>query len=190
MITLVDNKHLMPNPFFSGRIPQNLHDRVEQYISESGKSKTELLINALSSYLDFPVEAKETNNSSNEELWITVKELQKRLEKLEQGSIKENVIIADNNDNNIENDKPSQLNLLENNTQKEKESIKEKVLEINEILSLPGLEKLDSGKLIRKLRNARSQNKLPIQIGKYLIGDGGKNPEKLRGVLWKILNIG
>lgn len=177
----------MANPFFSGRIPQSLHNRIEQYISESGKSKTELLINALSSYLDFPVEAKEAGNN-NEKLWIVVKELQKRLEVLEQGSTKGNVITLDNNDNNTGNEKPSQLNLLEDNTKEEKESIKGKMLEINEILSLPGLEKLDSGKLITKLRNARSQNKLPIQVGKYLIGDGGKNPEKPRGVLWKIIS--
>jgi hypothetical protein len=70
----------MANPFFSGRIPQSLYDRVEQYISESGKNKTELLINALSNYLDFPVETKQTNNS-NDELWVVVKELQEKLGK-------------------------------------------------------------------------------------------------------------
>lgn len=190
LITLIDNKHLMANPFFSGRIPQSLYDKVEQYISESGKSKTELLISALSNYLDFPVEAKQTN-SSNDELWIVVKELQERIEKLEQGSITTNVIIPDNKDITKLNTNPEQLSLLENteNVPENKEkSFKGQLLEINEILLLPGLEKLDSKKTIAKLRNARSQNRLPIQIEKYLIGDGGKNPNKSHSILWEIIN--
>jgi hypothetical protein len=183
----------MANPFFSGRIPQSLYDRVEQYISESGKSKTELLINALSNYLDFPIEAKQTNNS-NDELWIAVKELQERMEKVEQGSITKDVITPDNIDITKINKNPEQLSLLENtenipeNKENKEKSFIGKLLEINEVLLLPGLEKVDSKKTIAKLRNARSQNRLPIQIEKYLIGDGGKNPNKSNSVLWEIIN--
>jgi hypothetical protein len=180
----------MANPFFSGRIPQNLHDRIEEYISESGKSKTELLINALSNYLDFPVEVKQAN-SSNDELWIVVKELQERIEKLEQGSITKDVITPDNKDITRTNTNPEQLSLLkntENIPENKEKGFKGKLLEINEVLLLPGLEKVDSKKTIAKLRNARSQNRLPIQIEKYLIGDGGKNPNKSNSVLWEIIN--
>lgn len=43
------------NPFFSGRIPTELYQQAEKHCQETGDSKTELLIKALSSYLNFPV---------------------------------------------------------------------------------------------------------------------------------------
>ena len=181
LITLVDNKHPMANPFFSGRIPQSLYDRVEQYINESGKSKTELLINALSNYLDFPVEIKPTNNS-NDELWIFVKELQERIEKLEEGSIDKNVITDDNKDITKINVTPEQLSLLKN------ESIKPntKLLTTKEFIELPDIRKLDTQKIKIKLNNARQQQKLPIKIENYSIEDGGKDPNSPRNILWKV----
>ena len=45
----------MASPFFSGRIPQELYDRVEQHIKETGEGKTQILINALSQYLGVEV---------------------------------------------------------------------------------------------------------------------------------------
>ena len=80
------------------------------------------------------------------------------------------------------------LENTENITENKEKSFKGKLLEINEILLLPGLETADSKKTIAKLRNARSQNRLPIQIEKYLIGNGGKNPNKSNSVLWEIIN--
>jgi hypothetical protein len=49
------------SPFFSGRIPQELYDKAEEYCKETGKKKTELLIEALSTYLNFPVKTQTTN---------------------------------------------------------------------------------------------------------------------------------
>jgi hypothetical protein len=43
------------NPFFSGRIPQQLLDKIEQHIAETGSSKTSILIRALGTYLEFPI---------------------------------------------------------------------------------------------------------------------------------------
>lgn len=43
------------NPFFSGRIPPELYQQAEKHCEETGKGKTELLIEALSAYLNFPV---------------------------------------------------------------------------------------------------------------------------------------
>lgn len=48
----------MPNPFFSGRIPQDLDERIKQYVAETGESKTDILINALATYLNYPVAPK------------------------------------------------------------------------------------------------------------------------------------
>lgn len=186
----------MANPFFSGRIPQNLHDKIEEYISESGKSKTELLIDALSNYLDFPVEIKQTN-SNNDELWIVVKELQERIEKLEEGSIDKDVIIPDNTDITAinKNKEYSQPSIFESEDNKDIESkdgedIKNyKLLEMEDILTLPGIKELDPSKTKNRIRNAKQNNKLPVEIEKYSIDYAGKNPDKTKNNLWKVTEI-
>lgn len=178
----------MANPFFSGRIPQSLYDKVEQYISESGKSKTELLINALSNYLDFPVEAKQANNS-NEELWIVVKELQERMEKLEQGSISKDVIIPDNKDITKTNTNPEQLSFLKNESIKPDKEADAKFLTTKELLDLPEIKELDTKKIYSSINNAKQQKRLPIEIENYSIDDGGKDPKNTRNILWKVTTI-
>lgn len=92
----------MPNPFFSGRIPPDLHKRVEQYKAETGESKTDILINALAAYLNYPVSklAHTIVSSETEERFrslesrITTLELEVLLHK---DSDKKSVIAVDNN---------------------------------------------------------------------------------------------
>lgn len=48
----------MPNPFFSARIPYELYNRALKHSESTGESKTEILVKALSNYLDFPIENK------------------------------------------------------------------------------------------------------------------------------------
>jgi hypothetical protein len=43
----------MPKPFFSGRIPSSLLKKIEERISQTGESKSQILIKALASYLDW-----------------------------------------------------------------------------------------------------------------------------------------
>ena len=43
------------NPFFSGRIPQDLYDRIEECREQTGESKTEFLIRALAQCADYPL---------------------------------------------------------------------------------------------------------------------------------------
>lgn len=43
------------NPFFSGRIPQDLYDAIERHRRDSGESKTDVLVKALSVYINHPV---------------------------------------------------------------------------------------------------------------------------------------
>ena len=44
------------NPFFSGRIPQALLDRIESFRKETGEGKTDILIKALAKYVGFELE--------------------------------------------------------------------------------------------------------------------------------------
>jgi len=72
----------MVNPFFSGRVPEDLNKRIEQHCAETGESKTQLLINALSKYLDFPVKPPAPANVSPErfdQLEERVAELERKL---------------------------------------------------------------------------------------------------------------
>lgn len=44
------------SPFFSGRIPQSLFDAVETYRQQTGESKTDVLVKALSAYINVSLE--------------------------------------------------------------------------------------------------------------------------------------
>lgn len=46
------------SPFFSGRIPQSLSDAVESYRHQTGESKTDVLIKALSAYIGVTAEER------------------------------------------------------------------------------------------------------------------------------------
>ena len=86
------------NPFFSGRIPPELHRSVEKHCEETGKSKTEVLINALSSYLNIP--APDKNNEKSEVTKEMYDSLVTRIDKLEKLSAKAAVINSDNREDN------------------------------------------------------------------------------------------
>jgi hypothetical protein len=186
----------MPNPFFSARIPENLNKRVEDFIKETGKAKTEILIEALALYLDCPVEIKKT--ITNEEIWQAIDELRSKVNVLEE-SIKRNAIISTDNklDNNTNLSKSNeiydQLPLLSENVDREvlksilPENTKDLILKTNDIPFLPGLEKIDSEKIKTMLRNAKSQNRTPVKIGGYLIDISGKEAGNKGSLLWKVL---
>lgn len=86
----------MASPFFSGRIPQELYERVEQHIKESGEGKTQILINALSQYLGVEI-SKPKSTSVNTDLFLSELE-----------SLKERVSL-------LERSQPNQLSLLSPN---------------------------------------------------------------------------
>ena len=46
------------NPFFSGRIPKSLNDRIEEYRKYTNESKSEVLIRALAKYVKYQLEEK------------------------------------------------------------------------------------------------------------------------------------
>lgn len=73
----------MPNPFFSGRIPRDLFNKIENHISETGESKTEILVKALAAYVNhpIPIESSASNNGVSIEAFTA---LEKRVVALEQ----------------------------------------------------------------------------------------------------------
>lgn len=66
LFSKLDNfQHKAANPFFSGRIPPDLQARIEQHIAITGESKNQIVINALSSYLNHPVSQSNPTLVSN-----------------------------------------------------------------------------------------------------------------------------
>jgi len=67
------------SPFFSGRIPQSLFDAIKSRCDKSGESKTDILVRALSAYIDHPVDwpvAPPGSPENNQRLEAVEKELQ------------------------------------------------------------------------------------------------------------------
>lgn len=58
------------SPFFSGRVPKVLFDRINARIKDTGETKTEILVNALAKYLEIPIEELESKSQTGEEVII------------------------------------------------------------------------------------------------------------------------
>ena len=116
-----------PNEFFSGRIPKGLLDAIEEYRQNTGESKTQVLINALSTYVNYSLPVSSLPNSPPNS-WVDEKfnVLEQRIEALshlatEVAELKRQIeIIAPRVDNksDIRTDNAvvnkEQLSLLEN----------------------------------------------------------------------------
>lgn len=56
MLSVDNTSSMAASPFFSGRIPQKLFDAIEDHRQRTGESKTDVLVKALSAYIDVPLE--------------------------------------------------------------------------------------------------------------------------------------
>jgi hypothetical protein len=101
----------MPNPFFSGRIPQDLYDRIEDHIKVSGESKTRLLVAALSKYVNFEPSVATTSFSEITDIKARLQSLELMVYELYQGKIDntDNCVISIESDLVTDNDLISQV---------------------------------------------------------------------------------
>lgn len=108
----------MSNPFFSGRIPKNLNQRVEEHVAQTGKSKTEILISALAAYLDFPVEipGSALRPEVTKEMFVSLEEQIAILHEMFVAVEKRIIILEEstNNTNNKKNDNNSENYVIDN----------------------------------------------------------------------------
>jgi hypothetical protein len=70
----------MANPFFSGRIPPGLADKIDAHLSTTGETRSELLIRLLRAEVDDNISDNDADNKTDNLL----SELVARVEKLEQ----------------------------------------------------------------------------------------------------------
>lgn len=108
----------MAKPFFSGRIPQELDDRIKERIQETGETKSQILINALSQYLEKePVIPRSEINAKLAQLDIDIRELRSVVRKigLELMQLKQSGTGISMGQNSVkeENQQPESLPLLE-----------------------------------------------------------------------------
>jgi hypothetical protein len=192
------------NPFFSGRIPNELKQQVEKYCEENNKTKTDFMIEAFQSFLGLPITNKTNNSGITQEMFLDLKtmlfDLRNRVERIEEKPINENTVnhdpITDNtvisNDNGeIEKtkvvSKVNQMSVSKEEIEENTKILGGKLLTTNEVTALPGVDKKDIDRIKTKLRNAKSQNKTPVEIGAYLLDIAGKEPGSKGALLWKIV---
>ena len=172
----------MPNPFFSGRIPPDLLERVEKHCAETGETKTDVLVHALSTYLNHPIAPR--NNpvvEVSKEMFTTLEERVATLENLlircdnsiikfdnkekqNEGKIIKQLVISPDNKTEIseipEDFWAAPLNNTNNTFDKNKEKIKGQNKEPTLLLSehIPKkLENLTSSELIKSSDLKQSQ---------------------------------
>ncbi|BAZ39368.1 hypothetical protein NIES4101_53210 [Calothrix sp. NIES-4101] len=71
----------MPMPFLSGRIPQRLFDAVEARAQTDGKTRTQIMVEAISAYLNIPY-IPEPQKPTIEELAQRLAELEKTVQEM------------------------------------------------------------------------------------------------------------
>ena len=171
------------NPFFSGRIPQRLYDRIEDYRKETDESKTDVLIRALAKYVGYELEEdqpnippiKKTFDRIFHRLDLIEQELptlanKERKQDTEQLTTKpDNKAITNDNKSTKDSDKAAINN---DNSQPSQILSTREVLELIEISQ-------------STLSSWKRQGKLPNTCGKYEI-DFDHSESKPRNSFWKI----
>ena len=151
------------NPFFSGRIPQGLYDRIEEYRIKTNESKSEVLIRALAKYVEYQLEKKAPQIPPIREEF---NKIYKRLEALENK-------LTENKEH-----LPKQLKItVDNNVITTENSSNIQILSTKNTVELIG-----TGCSSTSLNRWKRQNKLPKIKNGYQIEESGKGK-------WKITKI-
>jgi hypothetical protein len=176
------------NPFFSGRIPQELLDQVEKHVQETGESKTNILIRALAAYLEFPIKLNSTSNSDLEKRVYDIEQqivklldLGKDLSEIKQIIFNQNqfdnIVIARDNTKT----KPAENNNFDD---RKWQSIGE--MTIVEILKLPNLEIENETKFRDKLRMLNGSKKKITIVSSYQFEVIGKESGAKGKIIYRV----
>jgi len=173
----------MANPFFSGRISQELYDRVDQHIKESGEGKTQILINALSQYLGIEIS---TSKSSTDLFLSELESLKERVSLLERSQsqqIIEPIKIAENPHKQmslLDQVSDNDDNSIDNTVTVESTDNTKRILTTNEVVTLLGVGR----KVLESLNKA---GKLPFsKNGHTIICHSGKQAKHPFSNLWEV----
>ena len=188
----------MASPFFSGRIPQELYDRIDQHIKESGEGKTQILINALSQYLGVEISMPKPSGVNTDLFLNELESLKERVSLLERSQqVAEPIKVAeiphkqmslldqatDNDDNSIDNSKVS-TKIIDNTDNAAVVSvINEQILTTKEVEGLTGISR-------KQLERRKEKGLFPIQSQGYeVIGYAGKHEKSPYSNLWTVITL-
>lgn len=115
-------------PFFSGRIPQSLYDALEEYRQKTNESKTDILIKALSNYVDHPIELSDSPQSCAVET-SKIEVLGKKVKVLEEGLQAIRDLLATKLDKPVSEQLSSRTSKVEEETGQFLLTLKEDVIE-------------------------------------------------------------
>ena len=151
------------NPFFSGRIPQDLFDRIEEYRVQTNESKSEVLIRALAKYVEYQLEEKAPQIPPIREEF---NKIYKRLETLENQLTEHREYL------------PKQLEItVDNKVITTEKSSNIQILSTKDTINLIG-----TGCSSTSLHRWKKQNELPKIKNGYQIEESGKGK-------WKVTKI-
>jgi hypothetical protein len=184
------------NPFFSGRIPQELFDHIEKRIEKSGESKTDILVQALAIYtgFDLPIQKEITQSPLTEKITNLSNEIEilkdeikaiKLFQKQQQDQLKQKESIVQHKEKEpfVETISlplfPDKIddNLCNNSIDNEKEV---KILNTKEAAKLLKLK-------VQTIYNWNNQKKLPKIVNGFQLRLARKDKEM--GYLWEITVI-
>jgi hypothetical protein len=190
------------NPFFSGRIPQELFDHIEKRIEKSGESKTDILVQALAIYtgFDLPIQKEITQSPLAEKvemLTLEVELLKEKFNELELYQKRNKEIVSQSKSNektkdiNISQgvkDEPNLLSLITDtypdNKNDNKEDKGKKTTEIKIVNTG------EAAKILRRktseIMEWKANEELPKTIGDITIEFDGYNK---KGEVWKITSL-
>lgn len=131
------------NPFFSGRIPQELHQKVEEFCEREGKGKTEFMIEAFYKYLDLPIPTTRNSSDVTKEMFLElqervyqteaqIQEFQNLLKRIPETKTIDNIdIIPDNNPKELNHSTNDSSKTKDKNESKNPETSKERLANLN-----------------------------------------------------------
>ena len=94
----------MANPFFSGRIPPGLADKIDAYLLTTGETRSELLIRLLRAEVSDDKNNNNSNNIGENNIDNTLSDLIRRVQKLEAAANnKSDNIVSRTSDNKTDN---------------------------------------------------------------------------------------
>ena len=167
----------MASPFFSGRIPQDLYDRIEQHTKETGENKTQVLINALFAYLSYEMPKLGKSNIADIELIKDrISLLESSMVELRESSVRvKQMSLLDSFPDNTDN-----ISITETDNSDNKPDNGEVIITTKEVTELTGIPR-------KTLEGYKNRDAFPISKGKcMIIGYEGKQTHNPHSNLWKV----
>ena len=171
------------NPFFSGRIPQGLYDRIEDYRKETDESKTDVLIRALAKYVEYELEEDKPNippiqktfDQIFQRLDLIEQELSTLANREKKQDTKQLKTLSDNKAITTDN---KELTSFDNYVITNDNIQQSQILSTREVLELVEISQ-------STLSSWKRQGKLPNTCGKYEI-DFNHSETKPRNSFWRV----